>query len=256
MAWDRWFAALAGPECDLHLGRVTLPRDELGPRVMDLHVLFLVLDGEYRVFDQHGQVAHAHPGDLLWLPARQQHAVRSLGLVRKYFMRLRLAADQPPGEPWCRRLGDEAVSWCGALLAEQGQEDSDHQRRQQALLTLLFSAWRRAGASQPGGLDPERKARLLTLLAEDPARRWSGAELAAALGVSALHLSRQVRRSFGQPLRSWLVDVRIRAAARALRDGSEPVGAVAGRHGYDDLFLFSRQFSRVMGVSPRRFRAN
>ena len=254
MVWEHWFTALADPGLDLHLGRVDLLRDELGPRVLDLHVLFLVLAGEYRIHDQHGEVATARAGDLLWLPAQRQHQVHSLGPVRKYFLRLRMPAAQPAGEPWTRRLGDEAVTWCGALLAEQAEDDAQRVVRIRALLTLLFTAWQRAGVTVPGGLDPERKARLLQLISQDPARRWTGDELAATLGIGALHLSRQVRQTFAMPLRTWLVEVRIRAAARALRDGSESIGAVAARHGYDDLFSFSRQFSQVMGLSPRRFR--
>ena len=112
----------------------------------------------------------------------------------------------------------------------------------------------RAGASPAGGLDAERRGRLLHLVNARPAHRWSRDELGDALGLSGLHLSRLIKRSFGRPLRRWLVETRIRAAARELREHSGRVGEIAERFGYADLFLFSRQFRLVMGVSPRAWR--
>jgi AraC-like DNA-binding protein len=253
MAWETWMSALAQGPCDLLIGRVDLPRDELGPRTLDLHVLFLVLGGSYQVTVD-GAPARAQAGDLIWLPAGLPHHVRSQGPVRKYFMRLHLPAGRPAGEPPVRRLGDEAAVWCSALLAEQTFVDADRPGRVRALLHLLFSAWRRSGSTPPGGLDPERRAQLWRLVQADPARRWTRDELGAAIGISGLHLARQARRAFGMPLRRWLVETRIRAAARELREHADAVGAVAARYGYADLFLFSRQFRDVMGISPRVWR--
>jgi AraC-like DNA-binding protein len=116
-------------------------------------------------------------------------------------------------------------------------------------VVLLFTAWGRA-AARPGGLPEARRARLLALLAEDPARRWEPRALAGELGLSPVHLSRQVRSAFGVPLRRLLVEHRVRAAAADLAEGGA-VAAVAARHGWGDPFLFSRQFRQVFGVAPR-----
>jgi AraC-like DNA-binding protein len=47
---------------------------------------------------------------------------------------------------------------------------------------------------------------------------------------------------------------RIRRAAALLVEDERPIGDVASALGYADLFLFSRQFSAVMGVAPRVWR--
>lgn len=251
-----WLAAIADPRCrvELHAGRAELPAEALGPRRVDRHILFLMLAGRYDG-EIDGRPARVEAGDLLWIPAGVQHRLVATRPLRKYFLRVRVDAEPPSGQPACRRLGAEAATWCAAMVAEQWLDDGLCDGRKRALLGLLFSAWIRADGTAVGGLDPARRARLLQLVANDPARRWTRAELGAALGVSGLHLARQVRRTFGVPLRRWLVEVRIRAAAGELRDGSGRIGALAERYGYADLFLFSRQFRQVMGVPPRAWRA-
>lgn len=251
---DPWLDAIADPRTplDLYVGRAELRHEILGPRRVDRHILFLILRGGYDG-EVDGRRLRARAGDLLWLRPGVPHRLAANGPVAKYFLRLAIAADAPAG-PLLRRLGDEAASWCGALLAEGHIADADGERRRRALLTLLFTAWNRAGSGLVGGLDPERRARLIQLVHARPGQRWSRDALARSLGISGLHLARQVRRSFGVPLRRWLVEVRIRAAARELRDGDEAIGAIARRFGYPDLFLFSRQFRSVMGVAPRTWR--
>jgi AraC-like DNA-binding protein len=251
---EPWLDELADPRTpiNLYVGRADLPREVLGPRRVDRHILLLLLGGNYEG-EVDGCPVRVGPGDLLWLRPEVPHRLVAIGRLRKYFLRLATPAQVPAG-PLFRHLGDEAAVWCGALLAECNQNDGERERRIRALLMLLFSAWNRAGAVPVGGLHPERRGRLLQLFHARPDQRWTRDGLGTVLGISGLHLARQVRRTFGVSLRTWLVEERIRAAARVLRDGNEPIGVVARRFGYSDIFLFSRQFRRVMGSSPRQWR--
>jgi AraC family transcriptional regulator of arabinose operon len=250
-----WLTHLADPACTLELyaGRAELSQECLGPRTLDRHVLFLVLDGRYDA-EVDGRAFRVDSGDLLWLPAGSRHVGTSKAPVRKYFLRLKTDAGIPVKGQLARRLGEEAVVWCQAMVAEQRMADSLSSTRVRALVTLLVSAWMRAGTRPIGGLNPERRTRLIELVTGDPSRRWRRGEIAKVLGISPLHLARQVRRSFGMPLRTWLVDTRIRAAANDLREHDGPIGKLSLRYGYEEPFLFSRQFRQILGISPRRWR--
>jgi AraC-like DNA-binding protein len=250
-----WLAAIADParRLDCFAALAELPREHIGPRTADFHLLWLVLSGHYEG-EVAGRPIRLRAGDLVWLPPGVPHLLVAPRRVRKFFMRLSIDAAPPAGQPAVARLGDEAATWFGALTAEPYLDDALRDGRVRALLGLLFSAWMRAMTSPAGGLDAERRGRLLHLVHSRPARRWSRDELGAALGLSGLHLSRLVTRSFGKPLRRWLVETRIHAAARELREHSGRIGEIAARYGYEDLFLFSRQFRQVMGVGPRAWR--
>lgn len=212
-----------------------------------------MLAGSYEG-DIDGEEVRVGAGDFLWIPARAPHRLVSKRPITKYFLRLRMDLGIPKGRPIIRRLGEEAAVWCQTLISEEHARDELSESRVRALVVLLLSAWMRADSSPTGGLGAERRAALLRAVSEDPARRWTRGELARLLGISGLHLSRQVRKTFGMPLRQWLVETRIRAAAHSLREDAGSIGTIAVRFGYGDLFLFSRQFSRVMGLSPRAWR--
>ena len=47
---------------------------------------------------------------------------------------------------------------------------------------------------------------------------------------------------------------RIRLASIRLVDSDEKIQTIARQLGYNNPYLFSRQFKQVMGVSPRVFR--
>lgn len=74
------------------------------------------------------------------------------------------------------------------------------------------------------------------------------------IACSGLAACRSIRAATGLPLRRWLLETRLRAAADELRDGAA-VAAAAARHGWRDPFLFSRQFRALFGMPPTRWRA-
>jgi len=252
---EPWLHAIADPDraLEVYVGRANLAHETLGPRRLGLHLLFIMLAGTY-VGEIEGHPIRISAGDALWLPPGCTHRLAGNGPLQKYFIRLSVQAERPQDQPYVRRLGEEALVWCRALVVEQHLRDPFSEMRIRALLGLLFSAWMRADASPVGGLDQERRSQLLQLVIAQPARRWRREALGKALGISGLHLARQVKRTFGMSLSRWLVDVRIRTAARELRESTCLIGEIAERFGYPDLFLFSRQFRMVMGASPRAWR--
>jgi AraC-like DNA-binding protein len=240
-------------------GQLRAPSWDQGERRLEDHMLHVIHAG-----GQEGTLAgdaiRTRPGDLLWVPPGTMQVLRLAAgerLLHKTFLRFTLLHDGrpvawPAGEPWIRPLGAEVQGWLQDAVQETQLRQEGSALRTRALLVLVFTAWMRAGRRRPGTLDSLRRAQLLALVAEDPG--WTPATLARRMGMSPLHLTRQVRATWGMPLRRFLVESRLRAAAQDLRAGSEPIAAIAARHGWRDPFLFTRLFTTLHGVSPRAYR--
>lgn len=90
----------------------------------------------------------------------------------------------------------------------------------------------------------------------DPAHPWTVAKLAAEAGLSRAPFARRFAALLGQPPLAYLTWWRMTTAARLLREGDQPLNAVAARVGYGSEFAFSAAFKRRFGVAPGTFRRN
>ncbi len=79
-------------------------------------------------------------------------------------------------------------------------------------------------------------------------------DLAERAGYNPDYFSRLFRLETGMSPRSWLVERRIRYAARRLLESQVDIQTVAYECGYENPLFFSRQFKEVMGSSPRSWR--
>jgi AraC-like DNA-binding protein len=82
----------------------------------------------------------------------------------------------------------------------------------------------------------------------------SVASLAAMARVSPSHFSALFKAQFGFPVRQYQTQVRMARARELLDTTEQPIATVAATVGYPDSFYFARQFKRVHGVSPLRYR--
>jgi len=79
-------------------------------------------------------------------------------------------------------------------------------------------------------------------------------DLAAMACFSVPHFCAEFKRGFGTSPIEYLIRLRLRQAAYLLRDHNLPIGEVARRVGYNDLFYFSRLFKTRFGQGPAAFR--
>lgn len=258
--WTDFLSVLGDAQTDIVItvcGRCQVSEWDMGKRCLQDHMLHAIMRG-----GQEGQVAsqaiRTRPGDLLWVPAglcQDLRKARSEDGLTKMYLRFQLH-----GHKNTLRLPTithilhvpSAASLLSQVVREHQHQRPDSPHRIKALLILLFSDVRRIMAPI-GGLSEERRNRLLSILEEAPGYRWTTKELSERLGISAIHLCRQVKKEFGCSLRRLLVEHRIKAAASELTQGKS-VGAVAKAFGYADPFLFSRQFRQVFGQSPKLWR--
>jgi AraC-like DNA-binding protein len=105
------------------------------------------------------------------------------------------------------------------------------------------------------GLRDERVGAALRLMHADLARRWTVAELAQEALLSRSAFAARFTALVGTSPLDHLLRVRMHAAGRDLQDPDVTVSAVADRWGYTSDSAFSNAFKRVMGSSPRAWRA-
>lgn len=198
-------------------------------------------------------------GTLLWMPPRTPFHLYAIGRRRPQLHRFRLSS--APDPITTDRIRTVADAWSlratiADLVTELDGRLPLRAERVRGLLAVLFSGIFRL-AAVPGGTPPLPAAtrRALEEHADRHlAARLSVADLAAVAGLSADYFTRRFRATYGIPPRQWLVQHRIRHAMLRLEETDDTVTAVARRLGYDDVVLFSRQFSSVAGTSPRTWR--
>jgi len=89
----------------------------------------------------------------------------------------------------------------------------------------------------------------------DPARRWTVAELAATARMSRSTLALKFKLSAGLGPLEYLTRWRMLLATTALTHGQQTISAIAAQLGYLSDSAFSHAFRRVLGQSPRAYRA-
>lgn len=122
-----------------------------------------------------------------------------------------------------------------------------------AVLVLRHAGQPPDGTARPGARDTLVQ-RYRALLERHHAQRWSLADYAQALEVTADHLSRSCRHSTGQSALELLHERVLLEARRLLAYTPMPVAEVAAQLGFEDAAYFSRFFGRASGTSPSQYR--
>ncbi|MGN6675096.1 MAG: helix-turn-helix domain-containing protein [Thermomicrobiales bacterium] len=120
----------------------------------------------------------------------------------------------------------------------------------------LLAAYRQDAAAQglaPTQPDP-RLARVIAHLHDHPDERLSQEEAARLAGLSPGYFSQRFTQAMGLSFRAYALHTRLERARHLLEETAMPVGAIARALGYDDIFLFSRQFKARYGRAPSRVR--
>lgn len=84
-------------------------------------------------------------------------------------------------------------------------------------------------------------------------RPWSVEEMAAEANLSEKQLQRLCRKELGRNPRQQLIWLRMRWAADLLTSTTSKIESIASQVGYQNPFVFSSMFKRVMGWSPSEY---
>jgi AraC-like DNA-binding protein len=101
---------------------------------------------------------------------------------------------------------------------------------------------------------PEVLSAAMLAMRADLGRRWSGADLAVLTKVSAAHLRRLFDRHLRTSPHQWLLRERLTHAQALIADSTMPLAEIAEVCGFCDVYHFSREFKRSVGLPPAAWR--
>lgn len=195
------------------------------------------------------------PGRAVWMPARQDHAIRIAGDVtmRTVFVREDARAALPEAceviavSPFLREAIVAATS-IPLAYAPAGRDE----RVMELILDEIAAAPRlQLHVALPR--DP-RLARLCERLIADPSAPATLEALAAQIHVSSRTLARMFQRELGMGFGEWLRHMRLLLSLPRLAAGAS-VLEVALEHGYDSPSAYTAMFRRALGMSPTAYLA-
>ncbi|MDA3960781.1 MAG: AraC family transcriptional regulator [Planctomycetota bacterium] len=262
----RWLEALQDARSEIVTtarGLISVhPRWHILERCLAQHVFYFVTDGSVR-----GHVGSRsfvlEPGSLMWIRPSTWHELELAQAGQPFTMynlRFQLYCDGEQiafsDELYVRRDGWEFQRLVEILFDDLTRDHRYQNQRLKAILALIWTEL--AGGVERdgiGNLNSSARSRLQRYVRDHVADWPAPSDLAAQLDLSEDYFRRVFHRSFGMSPRSWLLRERIRLAAMRVADSPDlSLTAIAETFGYGDLPLFSRQFKRVMGVSPRAYR--
>jgi PAS domain S-box-containing protein len=91
---------------------------------------------------------------------------------------------------------------------------------------------------------------------EDVRRPWRVPELAAIAGLSQVQLERQSQRALGISPRSLIQRLRIEQAVQLITTTDATIGEISAACGFYDQSSFTRQFRRLLGITPGSYRSD
>jgi len=112
-----------------------------------------------------------------------------------------------------------------------------------------------AGKSPKGGMPGRRLRRVLDYIAENLSGDLGLMELANVAGMSPHYFSELFRRSVGRPPHQYVLSQRIERAKESLRNPKHSVLEAGLSAGFENPSHFARSFRRLVGATPRQFRA-
>ncbi|MGN2247652.1 helix-turn-helix domain-containing protein [Frateuria sp. GZRR35] len=197
------------------------------------------------------QVSHPNPGGDASLSMTLDE-----GLLREIAPAELVYPDEPLRFRQSRLRIDPRAQALVALLRHSLREGVAEPLEGESLtLTLVHRALAprttHAAASSHGRQRLVDRAKLV--LSSDLARRWTLAEVAAEVGVSAVYLTQSFRQVEGVPLYRYQLRLRLARALDLLRDYDD-LAALGVDLGFSSHSHFSAAFQKMYGRTPSEFR--
>ena len=168
-----------------------------------------------------------------------------LGLARPAFFRANQLADP------------EMIAHFRALHTAL-EADADRLRIEELLVSGFGQLFARHGCGTRPDPGPARDRDLLDAvvarMADQPTANPGLEDLGAAVGLTAYQLIGLFKRTTGLTPHAFLTQIRVRAAAGALKSGRS-IADAASLAGFYDQAALTNQFKRTFGVTPRQFAA-
>lgn len=167
-----------------------------------------------------------------------------------------LDVDGPVFEPSVCRLKevDTAEALIQSMLRVSAYDDSfGQQQTEWLLLSLLAMTWREIQLPWDSPADAVILSQIGRIRSGDDLFT-DVTTLASEANMSRVHYTRRFKRALGVSPNEFLIRQRIERSALLLKQTDWTLQHIAEVIGYEDAHYFSRQFRRIMGVSPGVYR--
>jgi AraC-like DNA-binding protein len=247
----------------------------LGPRRIQDYELFFMLEST-ATYCANGRQHVATPGALILVKPGVEETFRwaSYPRARLSYLHFDIAgmpSDWPDAGRWPALVRDPPAV-VGHLMhcivrqlsvippSRPMKPPSRHvSRLLEALLGEVFLDSAPFTAAKPEFVRPEPVERAIHRMRQvfnrQPPSALTLGELAQTAGVTPQHLARLFRTHFGMAPMRMLGLMRLQLALALLSHTTLPVGAVAGRCGFESPFYFSRRFAAHFGLPPSSVRS-
>lgn len=227
------------------------------------HLFYYVAEGSFEAKSPEGKIT-LKAGSLLWAGVGSTIHFHLPPEGEVVIWRFRLDAldenAQPLSSPlplWHLPHAHSCELWMRQIKEEHTRAQPPEPERVRGLLLCLLTEIGRCAQFTPitsGTFTPAQEKLLMDYLARHIHERPEPEQLAEMIELSPDYFTRCFRRTYGLPPRTWILRERIRAAAVRLLETNLTISQVAHEFGYDNVFFFSRQFKKVMGVGPTYYR--
>ena len=104
-------------------------------------------------------------------------------------------------------------------------------------------------------LEDPRLSNMIDEIIEKPGNHYTLDLLAEKCSMSRTTFSERFRQAFGRSPMDFVREIRLRGAARLLKQTKDPIKTIAARMGYSRRSNFSHAFSEFFGVAPAEYRS-
>ncbi|MCI6289511.1 MAG: AraC family transcriptional regulator [Lentisphaeria bacterium] len=101
---------------------------------------------------------------------------------------------------------------------------------------------------------PAELLRAVEIMNYNSGRRIRISDIAAECGLSDYQLSRLVLKHYGMTPKQYLMRQKIQKCCALLKDSQDRIKEISASAGYADMHVFSKEFKKRCGMTPRQFR--
>jgi AraC-like DNA-binding protein/uncharacterized RmlC-like cupin family protein len=211
-----------------------------------------------------GQRVDVRAGQLVWIANEMPHSHSADPSAPWTLLWFRLDGPDPAvlreklfGDSFPRATfaeGATPVPWFDRLFMTMRRRDLGLDLRLNHLVAEFLTMVDRILAGTATRDVPAQLAALVDAMRGNLGLTWSSAKLSAATGLSHSQTRRLFRKHLRTSPRQWLIRERLMHAQSLLLRNEIPMTEIADICGFCDVYHFSREFKRSVGIAPAAWR--
>lgn len=223
--------------------------------------VYIVIRGSFRC-TVNGKTEHLFPGDVYVIPPNEEFDREVTKSLLVHFIRFTLNGNAPLPFPLpagkLRYADPVRVESTVELLNRSPELPAEEQnlcvRHCLEDLFLQYETEGRLPSRRSGAPEDETVRDVTEYLNEHFREPIRLTDVAAKYHISPSGLIKKFRKAVGVPPQRYLMEQRIKQSKRLLTDTSLPVGEIAARTGFENVYYFSKTFKKETGKSPSEYR--